>query len=76
MKRKRSKKEIADEARREAENSPNIRRLRELAERGWVDLAARGKVDGPPPAPGEGAERLRELLGREARRGGDAPSRS
>jgi hypothetical protein len=41
-----------------------------------VDLAPRGKVHGPPPAPGEGAERLREMLGREARRGGDAPSRS
>ena len=76
MKRKRTKKEIADQARQEAENSPNIRRLRELAEHGWADLAARGKVEGPPTAPGEGGQRLRELLTREARRGGDAPSRS
>ncbi|HMI98566.1 MAG TPA: hypothetical protein VK488_01900 [Gaiellaceae bacterium] len=74
MKRKRSKKEIADQAGREAENSPNIRRLRELAERGWADLAAQGRVEGPPPAPGEGGERLRQiLLRREARREGDAP---
>ena len=68
MKRKRSKKEIADQARREAENSPNIRRLRELAERGWAKLAAQGRVDVPPPAPGEGGERLRDIvLRREAR---------
>jgi hypothetical protein len=75
VKKKRSKKEIADEARREAENSPNIRRLRDLAERAWADLAAQGRVEGPPPAPGEGGERLREVvLRREARRRGDAPA--
>ena len=77
MKKKRSKKEIADQARREAETSPNIRRLRNLAERAWADLAAQGRVEGPPPAPGEGGERLREVvLRREARRRGDAPANS
>jgi hypothetical protein len=76
VKRKRSKKEIADQARREAESSPNIRRLRELARRAWAELRAQGRVEGPPPAPGEGAERLREVvLRREARRRADnAPS--
>jgi hypothetical protein len=77
VKKKRSKKEIADEARREAEKSPNIRRLRELAERAWADLTAQGRVEGPPPAPGEGGERLREVvLRREARRRGDAPPKT
>lgn len=74
MKRKRSKKEIVERARRAAENHPNARRLRELAERAWADLAAQGRVEGPPPAPGESGERLREIvLRREARRRGDAP---
>jgi hypothetical protein len=77
VKKKRSKKEIADQARREAENSPNVRRLRELAERAWADLRAQGRVEGPPPAPGEGADRLREVVLRsEARRRGDAPPNS
>jgi hypothetical protein len=41
VKRKRSKKEIVERARREAENRPSIRRLRELAERGQAELEAR-----------------------------------
>jgi hypothetical protein len=40
-KRKRSKKEISEAARREAENMPSVRLLRELAAKGWTDLEAR-----------------------------------
>jgi hypothetical protein len=40
-KRKRSKKEISEQARREAENMPSVRLLRELAAKGWADLEAR-----------------------------------
>jgi hypothetical protein len=45
VKRKRSKKEIAEQAQREAENRPSIRRLRELAERGQAELEARRRRD-------------------------------
>jgi hypothetical protein len=41
MKRKRSKKEISEQALREAENMPSVRLLRELAAKGWADLEAR-----------------------------------
>ncbi len=44
-KRRRSKKEIVERARREAENRPSIRRLRELAERGQAELEARRRGD-------------------------------
>ncbi len=44
MKRKRSKKEISEQAGREAENSPVVRRLRELEAKGWADLEARRKT--------------------------------
>ncbi len=44
MKRKRSKKEISEEAGREAENSPVVRRLRELEARGRAELEARRKA--------------------------------
>lgn len=47
MKRKRSKKEIVEQARREAENRPSIRRVRELAERGLAELEARRRGDAP-----------------------------
>jgi hypothetical protein len=40
-KRKRSKKEISEAARREAESMPSVRLLRELAAKGWADLEAR-----------------------------------
>jgi hypothetical protein len=40
-KRKRSKKEISEQARREAEKMPSVRLLRELAAKGWADLEAR-----------------------------------
>jgi hypothetical protein len=45
VKRKRSKKEIAEQAQREAENRPSIRRLRELAERAQAELDARRRRD-------------------------------
>jgi hypothetical protein len=38
MKRKRISRERLEQIRREVENDPNIRRLRELAERGQADL--------------------------------------
>jgi hypothetical protein len=41
MKRKRSKKEISEQARRETENRPSVRRLRELVARGQAELDAR-----------------------------------
>ncbi|MEX2103098.1 MAG: hypothetical protein WD805_03975 [Gaiellaceae bacterium] len=47
MKRKKSKKEIAERALREAENNPNVRRLRELAERGQAELDARRTREAP-----------------------------
>jgi hypothetical protein len=40
-KRKRSRKEVSEAARREAENMPSVRLLRELAAKGWADLEAR-----------------------------------
>ena len=40
-KRKRSKKEISEQARREAENLPSVRLLRELYAKGMADLEAR-----------------------------------
>ena len=45
MKRKKSKKERREEARREAENSPIVRQLRELYARGMADLEARRQAD-------------------------------
>ena len=41
MKRKRISKERLEQIRHEAENDPNVRRLRELAERGQAQLDAR-----------------------------------
>jgi len=65
---KRSRKEIVERARREAENRPNVIRLRRLAERKWAEAVARGEVEGLPPGPGEAAERLREILERNETR--------
>jgi hypothetical protein len=45
MKRKLTKKERSERARIEAENSPIVRQLRELYERGMSELAERRKVD-------------------------------
>jgi hypothetical protein len=45
MKRKMTKKERAERARREAENSPIVRQLRELYDRGMRELAERRKLD-------------------------------
>ena len=47
MKRKRSKKEISEQAQREAENLPSVRQLRELYARGMADLEARRKAQEP-----------------------------
>ena len=47
VKKKRSKKEIVERARREAENRPSTRRLRELAKRGQAELEARRRGDAP-----------------------------
>jgi hypothetical protein len=44
MKRKRSKKEISEQAGREAENLPSVRLLRELVAKGKADLEARRKA--------------------------------
>jgi hypothetical protein len=44
-KKRKSRKQIAEEARREAESSPIVRQLRELYERGMAELAERRKVD-------------------------------
>ena len=41
-KRKRTKKEISEQARQEAENLPSVRALREAYARGMAELAARG----------------------------------
>ena len=52
-KRKRSKKEISEEARREAENLPSVRLLRELFEKGMADLEVRRRA-GERVEPGNG----------------------
>jgi hypothetical protein len=44
-KRKRTRKEISEQARREAESSPIVRQLRELYSRGMAELEARRKAD-------------------------------
>lgn len=44
-KKKKSRKEISEQARIEAENSPIVRQLRELYERGMAELAERRKLD-------------------------------
>lgn len=44
-KKRKSKREIAAEARREAENSPIVRQLRELYTRGMAEVAERRKLD-------------------------------
>lgn len=45
VKRKKSKKEIVEQIRREAENRPSVRRLRELAERAQAELEERRRGD-------------------------------
>jgi hypothetical protein len=47
VRKKKSKKEIVERARREAENLPSVRRARELAERGLAELEARRRGDAP-----------------------------
>jgi hypothetical protein len=47
-KRKRSKKEISEQARRDAENLPRVRLLRELEAKGWAELEALRKAQGKP----------------------------
>jgi hypothetical protein len=42
---KRTKKERSEQARIEAENSPIVRQLRELYERGMAELQERRKLD-------------------------------
>jgi hypothetical protein len=42
--RKRSKKEISEDARIRAENLPSVRKLRELVAKGLADLEARRKA--------------------------------
>jgi hypothetical protein len=52
-KRKRSEKEISEQRRREAENIPSARLLRELYEKGMADLERRRLADekvGPGPS--------------------------
>ena len=44
-KKKRSKKEISERARREAENSPIVRQLRELYARGMAELEERQQAE-------------------------------
>jgi hypothetical protein len=44
-KKKKSKKERQEEARREAENSPIVRQLRELYERGMAEVEERRRID-------------------------------
>jgi hypothetical protein len=44
-KRKRSKKEIYEQARREAESSPIVRQLRELYARGMAELQASRRAE-------------------------------
>jgi hypothetical protein len=45
MKRKLTKKEISERARREAERSPTVRLLRELYARGMAEIEERRKLD-------------------------------
>jgi hypothetical protein len=45
MKRKRSKKERADQALRDAENLPIVRQLRELYARGMAELEAQREAE-------------------------------
>jgi hypothetical protein len=45
MKRKPTKKEISERARRDAENLPSVRLLRELFQRGMAEIEERRKVD-------------------------------
>ncbi len=45
MKKKPTKKERSERARLEAENSPIVRQLRELYERGMTELAERRRLD-------------------------------
>jgi hypothetical protein len=45
MKRKRISKARLEQIRREVDNDPNIRRLRELAERGQAELDARKRAE-------------------------------
>ena len=45
MKRKRISKERLEQIRKEAENNPNVRRLRALAERGQAELDARKRAE-------------------------------
>jgi hypothetical protein len=44
-KKRKSRKQIAEEARREAETSPVVRQLRELYERGMAEVEERRKAD-------------------------------
>jgi hypothetical protein len=44
-KKKRSKKEIREQRRREAENMASVRQLRELYERGMAEVEERRKID-------------------------------
>ena len=45
---KESKKERIERIRRDAENNPRVRALRELEERGWAELEARAAAEGRP----------------------------
>jgi hypothetical protein len=45
MKKKKSRKERSEEARREAENTPIVRQLRELYEQGMAEIAERRRRD-------------------------------
>jgi hypothetical protein len=45
MEKKRNTREISEQARREAENSPIVRQLRELYARGMAELEERRKLD-------------------------------
>jgi hypothetical protein len=49
MKKKRSKKERSERARREAENSPIVRQLRELYARGMAELQERRQAEQQSP---------------------------
>ena len=44
-KKRKSKKERREQARREAENSPIVRQLHELYERGMAEVEARRRID-------------------------------
>jgi hypothetical protein len=45
LKRKRTKKEISEQARRDAENLPSVRLLREMFQRGMAEIEERRKLD-------------------------------